>query len=57
MNNEITFREDLKRELIIEYTFKGIDYCLKHPVMLYGIGLSAIVMATCVIIEKNKGVN
>lgn len=55
MNNEMTSREDVKRELIVEYTFKGIDYCLEHPVMLVGICLSGLVMATCIMIEKNKG--
>lgn len=55
MNNEIASREDLKRELIIEYAFRGIDYCSKHPIMVYGICLSGIIITTCMIIENKKG--
>lgn len=33
----------------------------KHPIMLYGVGLSAlstcVIMATCIVIENKKGVN
>ena len=37
MNNEIASREEIKRELIFEYTLKGIEYCFEHPVILVGI--------------------
>ena len=57
MNNEVATREELKRELIFEYAFKGLDYCSKHPIMVYGICLSGIILTTCVIIENKKGVN
>ena len=57
MNNEVATREEIKRELIIEYTFKGLNYCLEHPIMVYGIALSSIILATCAMIENKKGVN
>lgn len=57
MNNEIASREEIEKELIIEYVFKGLDYCSKHPIMVYGICLSGIIMTTCIIIENKKGVN
>lgn len=57
MNNEVITREELKRELIFEYAFKGLNYCSKHPIMVYGICLSGIILTTCVIIENKKGVN
>lgn len=57
MNNEIASREEIKRELIFEYTLKGIEYCFEHPVILVGICLSGLTMATCIMIENKKGVN
>lgn len=55
MNNEITSREEIKRELIIEYAFKGLDYCCKHPIVVYGVCLSGIIITTCIMIDNKKG--
>lgn len=54
MNNEIASREEVKRELIIEYAVKGLDYCVKHPIIVCGICISGIVMTTCIMIENKK---
>ena len=60
MNNEVASREEIKREFIIEYTFKGLDYCINHPIVAYGICLSGAIMLTCIMIDQkrnSKGVN
>lgn len=51
-NNEIASREEIKRELAVEYTLKGLNYCLEHPIILAGVGLSSIIIAACIIVDK-----
>ena len=53
-NNEIVSREEVKKELINECVYEGCMYCVDHPIILVGICLSGLIMATCIMIDKKK---
>ena len=46
------------RELVDENNkfdiFDVVDYLIEHPFIAYGLGISTIVMTTCVILDKKS---